>query len=98
MLYDVYAFQNLSFVFYLASQFLIFISLFLYYYKYFPEDIKEKIPLIFSLTLFVFLLILNESYNCKKMLNKYNNFPFHILVEITGIFIFYNICSIFSKL
>ena len=65
---------------------------------YFSKDIKNKIPLIFILTLFILLLFINESYNCKKMLNKYKWFPFHILVEITGIFLVYNICTIFSKL
>jgi hypothetical protein len=98
ILFDIYAFQNLPFIFYLSSQFLIFISLFLFYYKYFPLDIKNKIPLIFTLTLFILLLFINESYNCQKMLNKYNYFPFHILIEITAIFIVYNISVIFSKL
>ena len=98
ILFDLYAFQKLPFIFYLSSQFLIFISLFLYYYKYFSNDIKKKIPLIFILTLLILLLFINESYNCKKMLDKYNWFPFHILIEITAIFIVYNISNIFSKL
>jgi len=98
ILFDIYAFQNLPFIFYLSTQFLIFISLFLYYYTYFSKDIKSKIPLIFILTLFILLLFINESYNCKKMLNKYKWFPFHILIEITAIFLVYNICTIFSKL
>jgi len=67
-------------------------------YTYFSKDIKSKIPLIFILTLFILLLFINESYNCKKMLNKYKWFPFHILIEITAIFLVYNICTIFSKL
>jgi hypothetical protein len=98
ILFDIYAFQKLPFIFYLSSQFLIFISLFLYYYSYFPIDIKNKIPFIFILTLLILLLFINESYNCKKMLEKYNWFPFHILIEITAIFIVYNISIIFSKL
>jgi hypothetical protein len=98
ILFDIYAFQKLPFIFYLSSQFLIFISLFIYYYSYFPIDIKNKIPLIFILTLLILLLFINESYNCKKMLEKYNNFPFHILIEITAIFIVYNISNIFTKL
>ena len=98
ILFDIYAFHNLPFIFYLFSQFLIFISLFLYYYKYFSDDIKNRIPLIFILTLLILLLFLNESYNCKKMLRKYNWFPFHVFIEITAIFIVYNISTIFCKL
>lgn len=98
ILFDIYAFINLPFIFYLSSQMLIFISLFLYYYKYFSKEIKNKIPLIFGLTLFDVLLFINESYNCKKMLSTINWFPFHVFIEIVAIFIVYNISSIFSKL
>jgi hypothetical protein len=98
ILFDLYAFKNLPFIYYLSSQILIFISLFVYYYKYFSIDMKSKIPIIFLLTLIIVILITNESYNCKNMLKKYNNFPFHILVEITGIFVLYYICDIFHKL
>lgn len=98
ILFDIYAFHKLPFVFYLSTQFLIFISLFVYYYKYFSREIKRRIPLIFVLTFIILLLFINESYNCKRMLNKYSWFPFHILIEITAIFIVYNISAIFSKL
>jgi hypothetical protein len=59
---------------------------------------KAKIPLIFILTIIILLLFINESYNCKKMLEKYQSVPFHSLIEITAVFIVYNICSIFSEL
>ena len=98
ILFDIYAFQNLSFIYYLSSQFLIFISLFLYYYSYFPPIFQNKIPIIFALTLLIVILFINESYNGKIMLEKFPNFPFHIFIEITAIFIVYNICNIFSKL
>jgi len=97
ILFDLYAFQKLPFIFYLFSQFFIFISLFIYYYKYFSEDIKEKIPIIFILTFLILILFINESYNCKKML-KHSNFPYHIFIEIIAIFIVYNISNIFYQL
>jgi hypothetical protein len=59
---------------------------------------KARIPLIFMLTIIIVLLFINESYNCKKMLEKYPNIPFHTLIEITAIFIVYNISQIFSEL
>ena len=98
VLFDIYAFIKLPFIFYLSTQFLIFISLFLYYYKYFTKEIKNRIPFIFILTIFILLLFINESYNCNKMLDSYNWFPFHIFIEIIAIFIVYNSSIIFSKL
>lgn len=98
VLFDIYSFNNLPLLFYIFSQFLIFISLFMYYYNYFTEDIKKRISLISNLTLIVLLLFINESYNCKEMLNMYKWFPFHAIIEITGVFMVYNISSIFSKL
>lgn len=97
ILFDIYAFHNLPFIFYLSSQFLIFISLFLYYYQYFSLEIKSRIPLIFLLTIIILLLFINESYNCKQMLEKYPSIPFHIFIEITAIFIVYNISKIFTE-
>ena len=96
--FDIYAFQYLPFVFYLSTQFLLFISLFVYYYSYFSTEIKNKIPFIFILTLVILLLFINETYNGKYLLKTYNAFPFHVFIEITAIFIVYNISSIFSKL
>jgi hypothetical protein len=98
ILFDIYAFQNLPFVYYLFTQFLIFISLFVYYYSYFSRDIKDKIPFIFILTFLIFILFVNESYYCQEILRKYKGFPLHILIEITAILIVYNVGFIFSKL
>jgi len=98
IIFDIYAFHQLPFIFYLSSQFLIFVSLFSYYYGYFSKEIQTKIPFIFILTFIILLLFVNESFFCKEMLQKYSWFPFHILIEIVAIFIVFNISSIFSKL
>jgi len=98
ILFDIYAFQHLNFVFYLTTQFLLFVSLFVYYYSYFPASIKNKIPYLFSLTFFILLLFINESYHCEKMLDFFPSFPFHIFIEITAIIVVYLICDIFYKL
>ena len=59
---------------------------------------KQRIPIIFGLVLFVLLLFLNESFNCKKMLSMFPKFPFHILIEISATIIAFNICKIFYRL
>jgi len=98
IIFDIYAFNYLGFIYYLTTQFTLFIVLFLYYYKYLDESIKNKIPLIIFLTLIVFLLFVNEVFNCEKMLSIYPNIPFHTLIEAVGILFVYNISNIFSKL
>ena len=98
ILLDIYAFSNFSFVYYLATQSLIFISILFYYYSSLPKFIQKSIKIIFFLVLIVIFLFLNEKYNCKKMLSIYPHFPYHIFIEIIGIILFYVICSNFYKL
>jgi hypothetical protein len=95
---DIYAFSNFSFVYYLATQSLIFISLLFYYYPLMPKFIQKGIHLIFLIVLIVILLFLNEKYNCKAMMSIYPHFPYHIIIETTGIVLFYIICSNFYRL
>jgi hypothetical protein len=98
ILIDIYAFSNFSFVYYLATQSLIFISLLFYYYPLMSKFIQKSIHLIFLIVLIVILLFLNEKYNCKAMMSIYPHFPYHIIIEITGIILFYIICNSFYKL
>ena len=97
-LFDIYAFRNLPAIYYISSQLFIFFSLFSYYYHYFPQSIRKKIPLIFFWIVVALLLVLNESFNCEKMLRLFNLFPVHILVEIVGMILFYYVSSIFYTL
>lgn len=46
----------------------------------------------------IILLIINEKNNCKKLMKKYNKFPFHILIEIVGIILFSTISYNFYNL
>jgi len=96
--FDVYSLFYLSIVFYIISQAIIMISLLLYYLPLLPESIQKAIyPIIFFIVLII-LLFLNEKYNCEKMLSVYADFPYHILIEISGIALFYIVCSRFYKL
>jgi len=95
---DLYTFYNYQFVYYLITQSIFFISLLLYYFPLFPNFIKKSIYQIIFLISIVIVLFLNESYNCTKMMSIYPHFPYHILIEIIGIFLFYVICSNFYKL
>ena len=85
-------------VYYIFSQALLFLSMLLYYYSSLTKNIKDKINIIFFLVTLIIILFLNEKYNCEKIIKIYPHFPYHILIEIIGIVLFYIICSNFYKL
>jgi hypothetical protein len=95
---DIYSFYNMNVVFYIFSQALLFLSVLFYYYPFLNKQIKNNINIIFFLVILIIILFLNEKYNCKKMLEIYPDFPYHILIETIGIILFYIICSTFYKL
>jgi hypothetical protein len=92
---DIYTFATSPFVYYLATQSLIFISLLFYYYALLPKFVRQSIWYILALVIVVILLFLNETYNCRTMMSIYPHFPYHILIETVGILLFYVICSNF---
>jgi hypothetical protein len=96
--FDIYAFCNMNVVYYIFSQALLFLSVLFYYYPVLTEKIRNKINIIFFLVLLIIILFLNEKYNCEKMMSIYPHFPYHILIEIIGLVLFYIICSTFYKL
>lgn len=98
VLFDIYALFNLNIVFYILSQATIMISLLLYYLPFLPKPIQQNLLYIIILISIIILLFINEKYNCKSLLSIYPNFPFHILIEIAGIILFYIICNIFHVL
>ena len=96
--FDTYLFFNLTIIYYLLSQSVIFISLLLYYFPLLPKFIQNSVYQIIFFVGVIILLFLNEKYNCEKMLEFYPHFPYHIFIEIIGIVLFYIICSNFYRL
>jgi hypothetical protein len=90
---DTYALMKLSIVYYLMTQFLIFISLLMYYYKYLPDNVQMSTYSITFLAIVIVLLFLNETKNCEKMMKMNENFPYHIFIETIGILFFYILCK-----
>ena len=95
---DLYSLFNLTFIYYVSTQSIIFISLLIYYFALLPKFIQNSMYQLFILIIVMILLFLNESYNCERMLEIYPHFPYHIFIEIAGIIFFYLICSNFYKL
>ena len=79
--FDVYAFFNLSFLYFLFTQIFFFFSVFIYYFKSLSKVIKTKLKWLLVIVGIIYLGFINESLNCKKMLEKFPNFPFHAIIE-----------------
>lgn len=95
---DIFFFTYYDIVYYLITQSLFLISLFFYYSIFLPKQFQESIYLIIGIVLIILFLVLNEKYNCKKMLAWNPDFPYHIFIETVGIFLFYIISSRFYRL
>jgi hypothetical protein len=85
---DLIIFFNLNIIYSIFSQALLFLSILFYYYPYLSYSIQTQIHILFFFVLIIMGLFLNEKYNCKKMLDFYA-LPYHSLIEIVGILLFY---------
>lgn len=95
--FDLYSLFNLNMFFYVLSQSLIFISILFYYYPLLPAFIQKSVFPIMCIIGVTLLFEINEIFNCKRMMSFYP-LPYHIIIELLGILLFYTICSNFYKL
>ncbi len=87
---------NKFFIFF-STQVAVFLLILFYYKNDFEQISSNKLKYIIIISLLITLLVLNEILNCQKMLKKYPNFPFHIIIEILGILLIYIICKNFAR-
>jgi len=95
---DIYCFFNLSFIYFLLTQILLFFAILCYYYPYLSSQIKYNIHLIILFIFIIYICFLNEKINCKRMLKTFPNFPFHAIIEVLGIIPIYLLVSTFYNL
>jgi len=95
---DIYAYINLSFVYYLFTQIIFFFSIFIYYYSSLPKYMKKNLNMLLIIIVVIYLGFLNEAYNCKKMLEKFPNFPFHAIIEMLILIAVYIFSITFYKI
>lgn len=98
LLFDIYAFFQLSLLFYLFTQILFFLSVFIYYYGSLSKIMKNMLNTLLILLGIIYLGFINEVFNCKKMLDIYPNFPFHAIIEMFILFAIYLFCLIFYNI
>ena len=93
VIFDFYAVFCLPTVFYMTSQWAIFLGIFAAYYRYLPKSFQQNIMWLFVIGIFILSMVWNESQNCDALLEKYPDIPFHILIEIPGLVFFYLVAS-----
>ena len=89
LFFDIYAFFNLSLLYYIFTYILFLFSIFIYYYSLLSNKIKKNLNILLVIVFIAYLGFINESYNCKKMLENFPNFPFHAIIEILILFAVY---------
>lgn len=62
-----------------------------------PRHTWKYIFIMLFLGIIIVILLVNESYNCEKML-KLSNFPYHVIIETIGFFVFWLISYFLQKL
>ena len=98
LLCDLYAFFNLSFIYFILTQITLFIAILFYYYNLLPSNIQYNIKIILGSTIVIYLAFLNEKLNCKNMLKYAPNFPFHMIIEALSIIPIYILSKTFYNL
>jgi hypothetical protein len=96
--FDVYAFFNLSLLYYIFTQIIFFFSIFIYYYGSLSKGMKNKLNILLILIGIIYIGFVNEAFNCKRMLEMYPNFPFHAIIEILILFAVYFFCITFYNI
>ncbi len=92
---DAYAFFNLSFIYFVLTQIILFIAILCYYYPLLNKNIKTNLQIILVVTFLIYSAFVNEKMNCKNMLKAFPNFPFHMLIEALGIIPIYILSNTF---
>jgi hypothetical protein len=93
VVFDLYAVFCLPTIFYMTSQWIIFLGIFAAYYNFLPKSFQQNIAWLFIIGIFILSMVWNESQNCDTLLEQYPNIPFHLLIEIPGLIFFYLVAS-----
>jgi hypothetical protein len=96
--FDIYSLLYLPSIFYIISQVAILFSIFYFYYSTLPSNVKTSILWLFLIGTLIIGLVYNEIRNCDEIAKLYPDAPFHILVEIPGVFFFFILSRAFYLL
>lgn len=95
VIFDLYAFQHLTFLYYFNTQLALFCIISASFHKIpvASHHLQKLYPLIGALI----LLFINEYFFCENMLS-YKSLPYHLIPEILGSVIFWKIGSMYQRL
>ena len=81
---DLYAFFNLSLIYFFLAQICLFLAILFFYYPLLNSSVKTNLNIVFASLCFIYVALVNEKMNCEHMLRKFPNFPFHVIIEALG--------------
>lgn len=87
MLFDLYVLFFVGGVWTIFFGLLLLTLIFITYLDSMPPISQRLLGFLIIGVLILFILFLNESYNCQKMLKK-KKLPYHALIEILGLILF----------
>lgn len=93
---DIYAFLYMPLVAYISTQFLIFVTIIAYFLRWLPTTIKQWIPWLSGIMIFIVILEINEQVNCASFMQWAPWFPWHIFIELAGLAAIMVIAMMFS--
>jgi hypothetical protein len=95
---DMIALSTSYFILKIGIPIALFLSIFFHYRSTLTPQTRSYIPYLFLATLFLFLFQMTEIHYCKQILKQYPSLPYHIVVETTGLAIFYFISHILLRI
>jgi hypothetical protein len=93
---DIYAFLYMPLVAYISTQFLLFFVIIAYFLRWLPSTIKQWIPWLSVIIIFIVIMEINEQINCTSLMQWASWFPWHIFVELAGLVAIIIIALMFS--
>jgi len=90
---DGYAFFNLSFIYFVLTQIVLFVAILFFYYPRLSQPVQRSFRWILGSTVVIYLGFVNEKLHCKDMLAAFPNFPFHVIIETLSIVPIYLLSS-----
>jgi|LauGreDrversion2_6_1035139.scaffolds.fasta_scaffold01407_1 hypothetical protein len=93
---DIYAFLYMPLVAYISTQFLLFFVIIAYFLRWLPVTVKQWIPWLSVIMIFIVILEINEQVNCTSLMQWAPWFPWHIFIELAGLTAIIIIANMFS--
>jgi len=90
--------QKVSNIYNIVIFLILLFLIMLFHYSLLSNEMQQSVLNLIGFASLVLLFQLIEIYNCDNILEKHNNFPFHVVTEISACIPIYLLCRTFFKL